>query len=106
MRERGKWGVGELGRGRRRIHRMREGREVKTESARGDVDDRIYRAERGREKAYYEGVGKRMEGLLEGGEGGGFVLHPVGVWSSLALAALFSQSPSLNQEEEQRYACY
>lgn len=55
-----------------------------------------------------EGVGgKWIEGLLEGREGGGFVRHPAGVWSSLAPAALSSQSPSLNQEEEeQRYACY
>lgn len=83
---------------------MREGRGVKTDRASRNVDDRvkIYRAG-GRVEACCERVGKRM---LEGRERWGFVVHPAGVWSSLAPAALSSKSPSLNQEEEQRYACY
>lgn len=101
----GNEGDRELGRGSRRLHRMREGREVKTENARGDVDDRMkmHRGGGGGVEACCEEVGKRVWGLLEGR---GICLHPAGVWSSLAPAAPSSQSPSLNQGEEQRYACY
>ena len=100
---------GERGRGRRRLSRTREGREVITEKATGNVDRlKIRRASGGGWRHVVEEQGKGMEGLLQGreGDGGGCVFHPAGVWSSLAPAALSSQSPSLNQEQEQRYACY
>lgn len=78
------------------------GEKSRLRKARGKSDDRMKIRRAG---GWVEAWSGEKDGLLKGRKGGGFVLHPAGVWSSLAPVAPSSQFLSLNQEE-QRYACY